>query len=28
MDYQAVDRIIDHVKLVFVSEKPPPFYVF
>ena len=23
-DYQAVDRIIDHLKLVFVAEKPPP----
>jgi hypothetical protein len=22
-DYQAVDRIIDHLKLVFVAEKPP-----
>jgi hypothetical protein len=23
-DYQAVDRIIDHLKLVYVAEKPPP----
>ena len=23
-DYAAVDRIIDHLKLVFVAEKPPP----
>ena len=23
-DYQAVDRIIDHLKLTFVAEKPPP----
>jgi len=27
-DYQAVDRIIDHLKLVFVAEKPPPSGVF
>jgi len=26
-DYQAVDRIIDHLKLRFVAEKPPPSYV-
>ena len=23
-DYQAVDRIIEHLKLTFVAEKPPP----
>jgi len=23
-DYQAVDRIIDHLKLTFVADKPPP----
>jgi len=23
-DYVAVDRIIDHLKLVFAAEKPPP----
>jgi len=23
-DYQAVDRIIEHLKLRFVAEKPPP----
>jgi hypothetical protein len=27
-DYQAVDLIIDHLKLVFVAEKPPPSGVF
>jgi hypothetical protein len=27
-DYQAVDRIIDHLKLRFVTEKPPPSHVF
>jgi hypothetical protein len=27
-DYQAVDRIIDHLKLTFVAEKPPPSLVF
>jgi hypothetical protein len=27
-DFQAVDRIIDHLKLVFVAEKPPPSRVF
>jgi hypothetical protein len=27
-DYPAVDRIIDHLKLTFVAEKPPPSYVF
>jgi hypothetical protein len=24
----AVDRIIDHLKLTFVAEKPPPSRVF
>jgi len=23
-DYQAVDRIIDHLKLTFTAAKPPP----
>jgi hypothetical protein len=23
-DYQAVDRISDHLKLRFIAEKPPP----
>jgi len=27
-DYQAVDRIIEHLKLRFVAEKPPPSRVF
>jgi len=27
-DYAAVDRIIDHLKLRFVAEKPPPAYLF
>jgi len=27
-DDRAVDRIIDHLKLRFVAEKPPPSYVF
>jgi hypothetical protein len=27
-DYQAIDRIIDHLKLRFVADKPPPSYVF
>jgi len=27
-DYQAFDRIIDHLKLTFVAEKPPPTHVF
>jgi hypothetical protein len=26
-DYAAVDRIIDHLKLVFVAEKLPPSLV-
>ena len=28
MDYAAVDRIIDHLKLTFVAEKRPPSRVF
>jgi hypothetical protein len=27
-DYQAVDCIIDHFKLTFVAEEPPPSSVF
>jgi hypothetical protein len=27
-DYQAIDRIIDHLKLTFAAEKPPPLRVF
>jgi hypothetical protein len=27
-NYPAVDRIIDHLKLRFVAEKPPPSHVF
>ena len=27
-DYQVVDRIIDHLKLTFAAEKPPPSHVF
>ena len=27
-DYQAVDRIIDHLKLTFVAAKPPPSHAF
>jgi len=27
-DYQAVDRIIDHLKLRFIAEKTPPAQVF
>jgi len=27
-DYQAVDRIIDHLKLQFIAEKPPSSRVF
>jgi len=27
-DYTAVDRIIDHLKLTFVAEKPPPAHAF
>ena len=28
IDYAAVDRIIDHLKLRFIAEKPPPSRVF
>ena len=27
-DYQALDRIIDHLKLTFAAEKPSPSHVF
>jgi hypothetical protein len=27
-EYAVVDRIIDHLKLTFVADKPPPFHVF
>jgi len=27
-DFEAVDRIIDHLKLQFVAAKPPPLRVF
>ncbi|MGB8951977.1 MAG: acid--CoA ligase [Candidatus Aminicenantales bacterium] len=27
-DYQAVDRIIEHLKLRFVAAKPPPLRIF
>jgi hypothetical protein len=27
-DYSVVDRIIDHLKLTFVADKPPPSHVF
>ncbi len=27
-DYSVVDRIIDHLGLTFVADKPPPSYVF
>jgi hypothetical protein len=27
-DYEAVDRIIDHLKLTFAAEMPPPTHVF
>jgi hypothetical protein len=27
-DYEAVGRIIDHLKLTFAAEKPPPTHVF
>jgi hypothetical protein len=26
-EYAAVDRIIDHLKLTFAAEKPPPSHV-
>jgi hypothetical protein len=27
-DYDVVDRIIRHLKLTFIAEKPPPSRVF
>jgi len=27
-EYAVVDRIIEHLKLTFVAEKPPPAHVF
>jgi hypothetical protein len=27
-EYAVVDRIIGHLKLTFVAEKPPPAHVF
>jgi len=27
-EFWAVDRIIDHMKLTFVADKPPPSHVF
>jgi len=27
-DYQAIDRIIDHLKLRFIAERPPPECAF
>jgi hypothetical protein len=27
-EFEAVDRIIDHMKLPFVAAKPPPSHVF
>lgn len=27
-DYVVVDRIIDHIKLRFVADKPPPSHAF
>jgi len=27
VDDQTVDRIIDHLKLTFVAEKPPPIRI-
>jgi hypothetical protein len=27
-EYAVVDRIIDHLKLRFIAERPPPSYVF
>ena len=26
-DYAVVDRIIDHLKLTFVAERPPPSHI-
>jgi hypothetical protein len=28
MEHAVVDRIVDHLKLRFVAEKPPPSHVF
>jgi hypothetical protein len=27
-EHAVVDRIIDHLKLMFVAEKPPPSHIF
>jgi hypothetical protein len=27
-DYALVDRIIGHLKLTFVAERPPPYFVY
>jgi hypothetical protein len=27
-EYAVLDRIIDHMKLTFVADKPPPSHVF
>jgi len=27
-EYQAIDRIMAHLKLTFVADKPPPSHVF
>jgi hypothetical protein len=27
-EHRVVDRTIDHLKLMFVAEKPPPSHVF
>jgi hypothetical protein len=27
-DFTVVDRIIEHLKLTFVAERPPPSHVF
>jgi hypothetical protein len=27
-EYAVADRIIDHLKLLFVADKPPPCHVF
>lgn len=26
-DYAVVDRIIDHLKLTFIAERPPPSHI-
>ena len=26
-DYAVVDRIIDHLKLIFIAERPPPTHL-